>query len=218
MVAYQPGSTATSVTATVMAAAKESGQSPATVAAAFLKEAKSHLVKQTGMKPMSSGSGDAPSGYRNIRKVVVPCSWQQGDFFFSDASTAGIIYGHNGLLSQTCQTVEAVGGSAPVTAYNLGSHTVWTSSDAPARARGPNNVTAAARTKAAAVALSKRGKGYNNSFASNRHVESTTYNCSQLVWAAWMSSANLDLDKDGGWGVYPTDLRDSSRATTLFNF
>jgi uncharacterized protein YycO len=218
LVEYQPGSTNKSVTTAVMTAAKESGQTAPIVAAAFLAEARSHLVKQVGMTPMSSGSGDAPGGYRNARKVVVPCSWRQGDFFFSDASTAGVTYGHNGLFSQTCQTVEAVGGSTPVTAFNLGSHTVWTSSDAPARSRGPNNVSAAARAKAAVFALSQRGKAYNSSFASNRHVQSATYNCSQLVWAAWMTAANLDLDKDGGWGVYPIDLRDSPRASTLFNF
>lgn len=39
-------------------------------------------------------------------------------------------------------------------------------------------------------------------------------NCSQLVWVAYMEAAGIDLDSNGGPGVYPYDIRDSSYTVT----
>lgn len=38
-----------------------------------------------------------------------------------------------------------------------------------------------------------------------------SFNCSSLVWSAYMyaSKNEIDLDNDGGPGVYPDDVRDS---------
>lgn len=39
-------------------------------------------------------------------------------------------------------------------------------------------------------------------------LHTNSYNCSQLVWAAYKSTdPNVDLDSDGGPGVYPTDIQ-----------
>ena len=41
--------------------------------------------------------------------------------------------------------------------------------------------------------------------------ESDAYNCSELVWKAYKkSAAGIDLDSDGGLGVYPNDIYNSS--------
>lgn len=74
------------------------------------------------------------------------------------------------------------------------------------------------RNAAADWALSKAGEGYDNpgagykyNFAFNKDVNDDAFNCASLVWAAYMvaSKNSVDLDKDGGTGVYPSDIRDS---------
>lgn len=75
------------------------------------------------------------------------------------------------------------------------------------------------RQLAVQYAHTRIGSGYNKNFAFNRrdwkYGEVGTYNCSQLVWAAYMnaSGGEIDLDADGGWGVWPKDIRDSSWVT-----
>jgi hypothetical protein len=39
-------------------------------------------------------------------------------------------------------------------------------------------------------------------------------NCSKLVWGAYLLKAGLDIDKNGGAGVYPRDMRDSGHTVT----
>ena len=53
------------------------------------------------------------------------------------------------------------------------------------------------------------GKGYNLNFAFNKDPHGSTMNCSQLVWVAFKEGADVDLDGNGGPGVYPYDIRDS---------
>lgn len=41
-------------------------------------------------------------------------------------------------------------------------------------------------------------------------LHTNSYNCSQLVWGAYKSTdPNVDLNSDGGPGVYPTDIKKS---------
>lgn len=58
------------------------------------------------------------------------------------------------------------------------------------------------------------GAGYNYNFAFNRRA-GDTYNCPQLVWAAYgdASQGNIDLDSNKGTGVYPQDIRKSELVT-----
>lgn len=73
------------------------------------------------------------------------------------------------------------------------------------------------RDSAANWAYGKRGKAYNYVFYDNKYIESTVYNCSQLVWAAYRKYGN-DLDSNGGLGVYPSNIRDSGLTITYKTF
>lgn len=73
--------------------------------------------------------------------------------------------------------------------------------------------TSSQRIRAKDFALAKRGKPYNTNFAFNKTVEDSKYNCSQLVWAAFKKQ-ELDLDSNGGPGVYPSNIRDSRHTST----
>ena len=58
--------------------------------------------------------------------------------------------------------------------------------------------------------MAKDTTGY---FFANKSVHSDNYNCSQLVWASYKNAdSNIDLDADGGPGVYPKDIADSPMA------
>jgi len=39
-------------------------------------------------------------------------------------------------------------------------------------------------------------------------------NCSQLVWATYTIKAGIALDSNGGFGVYPDNIKDSSLTST----
>lgn len=42
------------------------------------------------------------------------------------------------------------------------------------------------------------------------HLESDAYNCSELVWKAYKKGCNIDLDSNGGLGVYPNNIKDDN--------
>ncbi|WP_050773454.1 MULTISPECIES: YiiX/YebB-like N1pC/P60 family cysteine hydrolase [Brevibacterium] len=66
------------------------------------------------------------------------------------------------------------------------------------------------RNKAGSYAYNKlRGKKYSANFAVNKKTGSAKMNCSQLVWAAYKASVKIDLDGNGGLGVYPYNIKDS---------
>lgn len=80
------------------------------------------------------------------------------------------------------------------------------------------NASSTTRNAAAGWDLSKAGKdydspgaGYRYNFAFNKNVNGDSFNCSYLVWSAYMvaSQNDIDLDKNGGFGVYPSNARDS---------
>lgn len=84
------------------------------------------------------------------------------------------------------------------------------------------NTSQEARNEAADWALRKAGQrngdpgaGYNYNFAFNKDIEADSINCSSLVWAAYMAATNgvIDLDVDGGPGVYPSEVRDDDQAS-----
>ena len=128
-----------------------------------------------------------------------------GDIFYSSNSTMGIAHGHTAIYVSQYTYVEATTpyvrkvnanekeAPSPVYKYYVG--WAWQS---------PN------KYKAANFAKSKIGKSYNYFFWNNKTVHANSYNCSQLVWAAYKSTdPNVDLDSDGGPGVYPTDIQKS---------
>lgn len=157
--------------------------------------------------------------------VRIPTARRTGDLFYSDAATGVTVpstekgaeyeHGHNGIYVNTEDTVQALDPDRGVQLV-LGS-------DDSRKLYNPQlmeaNTTDEIRGKAAEYALTRVGSGYNSDFAFNRRDwkdgEAGTYNCSQLLWAAYMnaSGGDLDLDANGWWGVWPKDIRDSGRVT-----
>lgn len=80
------------------------------------------------------------------------------------------------------------------------------------------NTTWQNKNDAAWRAKDRVGKdGYSYNFATNRNT--THYgakNCSKLIWSAYkLNSGGLDLDKDGGAGVYPRDVHDAKQTSVV---
>lgn len=60
--------------------------------------------------------------------------------------------------------------------------------------------------------------GYSYNFVTNRSTDHYgDKNCSKLIWSAYQINGGLDLDKDGGLGVYPRDVRDAKQTTIIRN-
>ncbi len=79
---------------------------------------------------------------------------------------------------------------------------------------GSNRYNLATRGKVINWAQSKLGRPYDKGFSNNKKFTSSEdekYNCSELVWKAWKSEVGLDLDSNGGLGVYPNNITNSSR-------
>lgn len=136
-------------------------------------------------------------------------SRNKGDVMYSKAWT-GINHGHSAIYYTKSTVVHAPG---------IGSKS---------RAESANNkiglkngiqiqyvnTTQTNRNKAADYAYNYfRNKPYDKSFASNKKT-TTKLNCSGLVWNAYVKTSKIDLDANGGPGVYPSNIRDSSRTVT----
>ena len=73
------------------------------------------------------------------------------------------------------------------------------------------NTSDSVRAGAVDFAISKKGKGYNNNFAFNRYINDEQYNCSPIVWAAYMHASGDEIDMKDGFpnptpSVYPKEL------------
>lgn len=77
--------------------------------------------------------------------------------------------------------------------------------------RGKDRIAQKKRKSASDFAAKQIGKTYNTNLVGNKVVKSKTYNCSQLVWAAWMNAAKIDLDNGLTMGVYPNDIVEDLR-------
>lgn len=141
--------------------------------------------------------------------IVLGSGNRVGDVFYSPASTLFVSHGHSGIYSSTTKIVEAPGTGKTVRQTSATSLKV---------ARGAKkqtvNASSTVRTSAAKFAVGKVGKPYNTNFAFNKTVNASKYNCSQLVWAAFRSAGGPDLDSNGGFGVYRSNIRDSKFTST----
>lgn len=137
-----------------------------------------------------------------------------GDFFYTGSYTAYLNHGHVGMYYSSNTIVESVPGD--------GVRTISTTSrkvdkgDAVVKSV---NTSWQNKNDAAWWAKDRVGKdSYSYNFATNR---STTHygakNCSKLIWSAYQLHGGLDLDKDGGAGVYPRDVRDAKQTSTIRN-
>ena len=175
------------------------------------QESREHV--QTGDSSGDSGGALVPqivssSSDGGGHKVSMGRARHRGDVFYSSNSTIGVEHGHNGIYVSQNEYVEAT--TPNVRRVDSGSE------DAPAPAYKyyvGDDDDSSEKDKAAAFAEQQVGKGYNWVFFTNKSVNSDNYNCSQLVWASYKNAdSNIDLDADGGPGVYPKDIADSPMA------
>lgn len=147
----------------------------------------------------------------------------RGDVFYSKAVRAKVInHGHNGIFvsqgnadPRRVSTVEAVGPGQGVQLLR-GGERLGVCQPTYLSVKTDN----ATRNKAASWAEGKIGKGYNKNFALTRigYLDRDSYNCSQLVWAAYKhaSGGGLDIGERYPYeryqaGVYPMDILLSHR-------
>lgn len=182
-------------------AAKMLNKSETDIAEQIYYELKAH-EPSTHLVRISKGNG---STY-----ALDPSS--KGNIYFEPAGTFGIQHGHVGMYYSSSTLVESV-PSDGVRKVSLANKKV----DSGARILAVKSQYASTTDKnnAANWAYSRVGKdAYSYNFATNRLTSCTgDKNCSKLVWCAYINV--VDLDKDGGLGVYPTDIRDSNKVTTL---
>lgn len=139
-------------------------------------------------------------------KKTVGNARHKGDVFHSYAKTTVFKHNHVGIYYTTKTIVEAPGSgskSRSVTASTL-------------KKCGPIykmfvDTKQSNRDKAANHAYDKfRGLAYDTNFYDNKDNSNGKLNCSELVWKAYKHGANIDLDGDGGEGVYPDNIKDDS--------
>ncbi|KEZ48801.1 hypothetical protein [Metabacillus indicus] len=140
-----------------------------------------------------AASGGAPKVW-----VTLPPA-HAGKIFHSKSSTVGVQHGHVGIY----------GTENSLTQANPGRGVTWDHAKSTKVQKGSVilGVNVGKATADTAVARSKEfwGQGYNYNFISNKSTKVKAANCSQLVWAAY-KHAGVDLDANGGSGVYPNDI------------
>ena len=133
-----------------------------------------------------------------------------GDVFYAPASTLTVEHGHSGIYYTVATIVEAP-GSGQVSRSLLAATKLVGSGTLMQYV----NVPYADGVKAGKYAYDNlRNKPYNSNFTANRNPDAASMNCSQLVWAAYKKTLNIDLDSNSGLGVYPRDIRDSPWTVT----
>ncbi|MBR1693325.1 MAG: hypothetical protein IJ711_11225 [Lachnospiraceae bacterium] len=179
----------------------------------FIDEVEKMIDARNGFRRTSSSSGSNP-----LKK----------DRYIPKSSTADIIwtnnpitpFNHVGLYTASNKITEAlsngvktrtVGVKMPEYPFKI--YKVTTKSN--------NNTrySSATRNKVADWAKKQVNKKYDYGFADNKQNNSASnkkFNCSELVWKSWKFTANVDLDSNGGKGVYPNNIKDSNR-TKLIN-
>ncbi|MXP24350.1 hypothetical protein GIY30_23800 [Gordonia sp. HNM0687] len=190
-------------------------------------------VRYVSGPTIGSGSGDVDSNEcGQPANAEVGQARQPGDFFYSDSCTGGgtatrghtLNHGHNGLFTTNRATVEA--------SNDKGVHAVpeaYQSLRLNPRKYAVNDASSGERSNAVAYGLSKVGLGYSYNYVGNRQGGPGvgSFNCSQLVWAAYYEPTHetdhvIDVDADedtwhgrvGNNAVYPKDLIQSKHVTS----
>lgn len=136
---------------------------------------------------------------------------RKGTFFYQPASTLGLPHGHIGMYFTPTQIIESANPTDGVRIASVADRKVASGS----RIMYVYGLTETQNSVAANWAFTKKGNEYNYNFALNRMCGTSAFNCSQLVWCAFKETAGLDLDRDGGSGVYPADIRDHPRVYNI---
>ncbi|NMX04266.1 YiiX/YebB-like N1pC/P60 family cysteine hydrolase [Mobiluncus mulieris] len=207
LVQLNPGSTKAEVIAQARHVTIETGEAASEVLSQQLAEAKASAAE-------AARDGDVMlrGGGQKKESFIIGGAKHKGDVFYAPATTLGYEHGHSGLYYDTNTIIEAPG-------LNRYSHAISAS-----KVRVPKgthlqyvDVSQASRNKAADIAYHfMLNKPYNTLFASNKVVYSDKYNCSQLVWAAYKAGPGIDLDGNGGPGVYPVNILNSGWTITYY--
>ncbi|SFB02625.1 Permuted papain-like amidase enzyme, YaeF/YiiX, C92 family [Amycolatopsis marina] len=138
------------------------------------------------------------------KKVRVGNARYKGDIFHSSAKTAGYNHNHVGIFYTTKTIVEAPGSGSKSQA-----RTAATLNKCGPVYKMYVKAKQTSRNKAANYAYNNlRGKAYDNNFAFNKSSSNSKLNCSELVWKAYKKAVNIELDSNGGPGVYPNNIKD----------
>jgi len=153
------------------------------------------------MKGMGGNSGGIKLG-----------SSKKGNFYYTAAKTAYMNHGHVGLFMTNDKIVESV----PKKGVRIISASKRKVDEGKAVIK---SISTSKKKRDAAIkwAVSRVNKDdYSYNFASNRHSSHTgDKNCSKLIWSAYKLKAKIDLDVDGGMGIYPRDVRDAKNTKVV---
>jgi uncharacterized protein YycO len=198
-----PGVDTNTLRAELRKAAAQSGTAYDTLLAEVLAEAE-HSAER------ASGDGQFSIMKEGDGTVYLGSGQRKGDLFVSPASTMFVEHGHIGIYYSTTVIVEAPGNCCLSRSISASSRLVGEGS-----VKQYVDTTQANRDAAANHSYNNfRGRAYDNSFWNNRSNGDGKLNCSELVWLAYLRTMGLDLDANGGWGVYPYDIRNHSRTVT----
>ncbi|WP_281215415.1 hypothetical protein [Bacillus altitudinis] len=130
---------------------------------------------------------------------------KKGNIYYTNADTWGLNHGHVGMYYKKTHIVESV--------PKVGVRSISAKKRKVEKGAVVKSVKVATKKKNAAVDWGKgriKKDGYSYNFATNRTTgHYGNKNCSKLIWSAFKLKAKIDIDKNGGLGVYPRDVRDS---------
>ncbi|MFT3942860.1 MAG: hypothetical protein QM705_03440 [Ancrocorticia sp.] len=206
-----PGLTRTELLTDARSLATKANVTSDEIIAQMLAEAQASAAAAASHSPSSQNQVSPMSGPGgNGRSVKLGNATARGDIYVSPASTSVIEHGHTGIYYSTSQVVEAPGSGALSKSITANDRWVQGGTE-----KQHVKTTQANRNKAADYAYNKmRSRPYNVNFVNNRVAPAASYNCSQLVWGAYKVAVGIDLDYNGGSGVYPYDIKYSSLTTT----
>ncbi|MFB9776034.1 hypothetical protein [Brevibacterium otitidis] len=179
-----------------------------------LEQALQESLRESEESAQAASEGSS-GGVSTYATRTLGAAKAKGDIFVSPASTLFIKHGHTGIYYTTGTIVEAPGKKAGGKTLKSRSYAASKLSVGKGAVKQSVGVSTAKRKASANHAYSKlRGKPYNTSFAANKKVNGSTMNCSQLVWAAYKVGGRIDLDSNGGPGVYPYNIKNSKYTKT----
>lgn len=203
LIRQNPGSTQEMILDSADEIAQEMGASREEVLRRFIEaeQENARLREQTLSENRQAESRSTDASARTL-----PTAYYKGDMYLTPSYTAAVInHGHIGIYGDKDWVIEASGPK-----WNSG---WWWHYQIPV-AKGTvlmeTTLTQAQQNSAADYAYrSLIGYPYNYKFWSNKEQNPTRLNCSQLVWLAYMRTSGVDLDGNGGPGVYPYDIKAS---------
>ncbi|MER2263049.1 MAG: hypothetical protein ABS934_13640 [Psychrobacillus sp.] len=202
----QPDVSTEEMMASVQEIAKNTGETEEQILEQIYKELKTDQAQ--GLAEAKSNHTQGASG-----GTVSVGNSTKGNFYYTPSQTAYLDHGHVGLYYTSTTIVESV----PSTGVRTISTTARKVDSSGALVKSVST-TSTNRNNAANWAYTQVGQSYSYNFATNRSTgHNGAKNCSKLIWSAYKLNGNLDLDDDGGLGVYPRDVRDAPGTTLVRN-